>query len=78
MRRDCHDIDSKDAPTIIFHGTADNVVPYCQGQELYDELTKAGVKADLNIVEGGGHGFQMYSKENLKKMTDFLDSIRKK
>lgn len=71
-------IDSKDAPTIIFHGTADNVVPYCQGQELYDELTKAGVKADLNIVEGGGHGFQMYSKENLKKMTDFLDSIRKK
>lgn len=71
-------IDANDPPMIIFHGTSDNVVPYCQGQELYDELTKKGVKADLNIVEGGGHGFNMYGEENLKKMVNFLNNIRNK
>ncbi|MDO4818778.1 MAG: alpha/beta hydrolase [Prevotella sp.] len=69
-------IDKNDAPFIIFHGTDDNVVPCCQGQELYDELTKAGVKAEINIVQGGGHGFNMYSKENLQKMVNFLNNIK--
>lgn len=70
-------IDKNDPPMIIFHGTADNVVPYCQGQELYDELTKAGIKSELNIVPEGGHGFKMYAKENLQKMIDFLNSTLK-
>ena len=70
-------IDKNDPPMIIFHGTADNVVPYCQGQELYDELTKAGIRSELNIVPEGGHGFKMYAKENLQKMIDFLNSTLK-
>lgn len=70
-------IDKNDPPMIIFHGTADNVVPYCQGQELYDELTKAGIRSELNIVPEGGHGFKMYAKENLQKMIGFLNSTLK-
>ncbi len=69
-------IDKNDPPMIIFHGTADNVVPYCQGQELYDELTKAGIKSELNIVPEGGHGFKMYAKENLQKMVNFLNAVK--
>lgn len=71
-------IDKNDPPTIIFHGSEDNVVPCCQGQELYDELTKAGVKSSVTIVPGGGHGFNMYSEENLNKMVEFLNEARKK
>lgn len=71
-------IDKNDPPTIIFHGTDDNVVPCCQGQELYDELTKVGVKSSVTIVPGGGHGFNMYGEDNLKKMVDFLNDVRLK
>lgn len=70
-------IDKNDPPTVIFHGTDDNVVPCCQGQELYDELTKAGVKSEVTIVPGGGHGVNMYAEENLTKMVNFLNSVRK-
>ena len=70
-------LDKDDAPMIIFHGDKDNVVPCCQGMELFEALTKAGVKTDITIVPDGGHGFNMYSKENLKKMVDFFDSLRK-
>ncbi len=69
-------IDPSDPPIIIFHGNADNVVPGCQGSHFYDELIKGGVKADLTMVEGGGHGFNMYTPENLAKMVKFLGEAR--
>ena len=69
-------LDRNDPPTTVFHGTEDNVVPCCQGQELYDALQKAGVKSQLTLVPGGGHGMNMYSKENLQKMVAFLDEVR--
>jgi len=69
-------IDAEDAPVIIFHGTEDNVVPCCQGVELYEELSKAGVDTDITLVHGGGHGFNMYSQENLDKMVNFLNAKR--
>lgn len=69
-------IDPTDPPIVIFHGTADNVVPYCQGVHFYDLLTQAGVDSEFYTVEGGGHGMGMYAPENLKAMTDFLDRIR--
>ena len=69
-------IDPWDPPVIVFHGTADDVVPYCQGIHFYDLLCTAGVDTELYLVEGGGHGIGMYAAESLKKMTDFLDRIR--
>ncbi len=70
-------IDSNDPPTIIFHGTADNVVPHCQGVHFYELLDNAGVDTELYLVEGGGHGMGMYAEENLQKMVDFLNRVRK-
>lgn len=65
-------------PIMIFHGSQDNVVPQCQGKEFYTKLALGKVKECFYIpVDGGGHGYNMYSKENLKKMTDFFDKYRK-
>jgi dipeptidyl aminopeptidase/acylaminoacyl peptidase len=32
-------------------------VPFAQGREIYEALTKAGVPSRLMVVEGAGHGF---------------------
>lgn len=69
-------IDKNDVPLIVFHGMKDNVVPCCQGKKLYEALKGLGVKTELTLEPEGGHGMGMYSAENLKKMTDFLDAVR--
>ena len=71
-------IDPSDPPVIIFHGTADNVVPCCQGSWFHGKLVDAGVTSELHIVDGGGHGMGMYAAGNLGAMVTFLDRIRTK
>lgn len=70
-------VDKNDPPIIIFHGEKDNVVPCCQGKEFYEVLKAAGVKTEATFVPKGEHGMNMYDEENLKKMTDFLNRVRK-
>lgn len=69
-------LDKKDPPVIIFHGKEDTVVPFCQGHEYYNSLLDNGIQVSFNQQDDGGHGFKMYTEENLKKMTDFLDKVR--
>ena len=70
-------LDANDAPLIIFHGTADSVVPYCQGEDWAKRVQQAGVKTEFHSVPDGGHGFNgMYSDENLAAMVRFLDEAR--
>jgi len=69
-------IDAGDPPVILFHGTADNVVPYCQSQWFYARLNEAGVKSELHIVPDAGHGMNMYTADNLGYMVKFLDAVR--
>ena len=67
-----------DVPTILFHGTSDQVVNPEQSKMLYDSLQKYKVKSELVSVPGGSHGGNgMYSSENLSKMTAFFDEVRK-
>ena len=54
-----------DPPVCIFHGTADNVVPSCQAPHFYGHM-----------VEGGGHGVNMYTEETLSAMVAFLNRIK--
>ena len=70
-------IDKNDPPVIIFHGEKDNVVPCCQGRKFYELLQAAGVKTEATFVPEGGHGMGMYSEENLQKMVNFLNAVRK-
>ena len=69
-------IDANDPPVVIFHGTADNVVPSCQAPHFYELLDKAGIRTELYMVDGGGHGFNMYTEYTLRSMTNFLDKVR--
>ena len=68
-------IDPSDPPIVVFHGTADNVVPMCQGEHFHKLLKDAGVVTELQIVEGGGHGMGMYAPENLEAMVSFLEKV---
>ena len=72
-------VDKDDVAGYIFHGDADFVVASCVSQYLYDELQQAGVESYIVRVPEGSHGGgAMYTEENLKKMTDFLDAQRAK
>ena len=69
-------LDKDDVPGYIFHGDQDFVVASCVSQYLYDQMQKVGIESYIVHEPQGGHGMGMYSEENLKKMTDFLDSVR--
>jgi acetyl esterase/lipase len=49
-------VDKNCAPVFLMHGGADELVPPEQSQIFYEALLKAGVKAQLEIVHGKGHG----------------------
>ena len=65
-----------DPPVCIFHGTADNVVPSCQAPHFYGLLQDARVDSELHMVEGGGHGMNMYTEETLSAMVAFLNRVK--
>jgi acetyl esterase/lipase len=44
-------------PTYFVHGTADVLVPHAISQRAHDELKSLGVETQIQLVEGGGHGF---------------------
>lgn len=69
-------IDPSDPPVVIMHGTADNVVPSCQGVRFHELLVKAGVVTELHLVDGAGHGMGMYEPETLESMVSFLERAR--
>ena len=71
-------LDKNDVPGYMFHGDQDMVVASCVSQYLYDQMQKVGVESYIVREPQGGHGMGMYSEENLKKMTDFLDAQRAK
>ncbi len=55
--------DKTDPPLLIFHGTADTIVPAQQSELLASALEKAGVPHQLVIVPGGVHGFHLEPKQ---------------
>ena len=49
-------------PTIIFHGTADNNVPFHQAAIFTEEMKKHNNRCEIELFEGRGHGFFNYNK----------------
>ncbi|HOT15573.1 MAG TPA: prolyl oligopeptidase family serine peptidase [Bacteroidales bacterium] len=70
-------IDSTDCPFLIFHGDADNVVPYCESELLYNALQLYGVQSEYVRVPGGQHYTGTHTDANIKKMVDFFNKISK-
>lgn len=47
-------------PTFIIHGTKDDLIPWQQAARTYDALKEQGVSAELRILDGTVHLFDMY------------------
>ena len=46
-------------PTFIVHGTRDDLIPWQQAQRTHDALSVNGVRAELRVVEGAPHLFDL-------------------
>ena len=69
-------------PTIIFHGTGDEVVPFEQATRFCELMKKQGNRCEVVPFEGRPHGFFNYGsgnnphyRETLRKTDEFLISI---
>ncbi len=67
-------IDETDAPTMVCHGSTDNIVPQCEGEMFYNNLKKAGVECEY-YPHGGGHGV---AGEYTDEMIEFFNRIKEK
>ena len=57
---------------LVIHGTADNVVPYCQGEYFSKALQSAGKLTEFISVPDGQHGPVTFNEGTFKKMCDFF------
>lgn len=66
-------VNGKTPPFMILHGEADPLVPLEQSSQLYETLEKNGIKAEMYIIEGAGHGAdEFYQDEVMELVADFL------
>lgn len=66
--------DKNDPPFLIIHGDADNMVPYCQSQKLFEALQLRKVPSHFVTVPGGGHGPGVFEDKYFKMMTEFFSA----
>jgi acetyl esterase/lipase len=59
-----HNIASNAPPAVVFLGTKDHLIPVEVAKDFQAQMKKAGVKCDLHLYEGQGHGF--YNARNPK------------
>jgi len=66
-------------PTIIFHGTGDRTTPFKGAKMFQEEMLKAGNRCELDVNEGGEHGYLMRTQElfddTMRKTEAFLASL---
>jgi len=65
-------IDKNDPPTIIVHGTKDELVPYELTEHLVKELKTQNVKFELITIEGAEHTPSGHIDEFVPKIAAFL------
>ena len=69
-------VTADDAPTMIVHGDADQLVPAQQSESILPLFQKAGVPAELIIKKGAGHAFEGMEPE-YARMLDWFDHYLK-
>jgi len=69
-----HHIETGMAPTIIFHGTADKLVPYESVALFREAMLARNNRCDLIGYKGAGHGFFNYGRD---ENAAFIDTVNK-
>lgn len=69
---------SKQSPPFLFlHGDADTTVPIAQSHKMLAALKAAGVRAEILVAPGAGHGFfnrPPWFEPTLRRMSEFFDA----
>jgi acetyl esterase/lipase len=65
-------VTSDDPPILIIHGDRDSLVPLQQSEAMIAKLKRAGVRAELVIKPGGGHGWPHFDRE-MSRVADWFD-----
>lgn len=60
---------------LLFHGDADQIVPYHQMEEMYNALTKVGAKVEAYRVKGANHERDFWSQAIYDTVAEFLAPI---
>lgn len=67
-----------DAPTFLVHGDKDDLVPLWHSEKIVEAFKKSGVKNELVVIEGAGHGFDAKgNKRMFDGMISWFDQILK-
>lgn len=74
-----HNVRAGLPPTLVFHGTGDTVTPFAGAKAFHEAMLKAGNRCELDVNEGGVHGYLMRDKalfdDTMKKTDVFLRSL---
>ena len=74
-----HNVRPNLPPTLVFHGTGDTVTPFAGAKAFHEAMLKAGNRCELDVNEGGTHGYLMRDKalfeDTMKKTDAFLKSL---
>ncbi|MEM1224447.1 MAG: alpha/beta hydrolase fold domain-containing protein [Planctomycetota bacterium] len=69
-----HNLSQDDPPAIVYLGTNDKLIPVATAESFRDESVQLGLRSDLHLYEGRGHGFFNSSKGD---GSDYLDTLTK-
>lgn len=71
-----HNLTSDDPPAIVFLGSEDKLIPVSQAEAFRDGQKKLGIRSDLHVYEGQGHGF-FNLRLSQGKPESFVDTVLK-
>ncbi len=68
-------VDPEDPPLLMMHGDQDPQVPINQSHELLAACRRQGVKASLEVVDGGAHGGDLFFDDARRQLVlKFLEN----
>lgn len=77
-----HNITCESPPTIVFLGRDDHLIPSAIAENYKAKMDEVGVRCDLYLYEGAGHGFFNNTKNDgkfytitVREMDEFLRSL---